>query len=158
MHEINPKDICPTDLVLDVRTVAEHDKMALTMPHWHVDIAHLNPIKFIKYFVSSWWARYDGCRKIYSCRFYKCCGHKGGYFKCAERGDANPLFAQHFYGTASTNYGGQYCFNGYFIGTPFPVVLPHFGAHGLEFNYRGYSWALPFGVYPIRNAMESVRI
>ncbi|MBQ9738024.1 MAG: rhodanese-like domain-containing protein [Alphaproteobacteria bacterium] len=48
MHEINPKDICPTDLVLDVRTVAEHDKMALTMPHWHVDIAHLNPIKFIK--------------------------------------------------------------------------------------------------------------
>ena len=48
MHEINPKDIRPTDLVLDVRTVAEHDKMALTMPHWHVDIAHLNPIKFIK--------------------------------------------------------------------------------------------------------------
>ncbi len=48
MHEINPKDIRSTDLVLDVRTVAEHDKMALTMPHWHVDIAHLNPIKFIK--------------------------------------------------------------------------------------------------------------
>ena len=48
MQEINPKDIRPTDLVLDVRTVAEHDKMALTMPHWHVDIAHLNPVKFIK--------------------------------------------------------------------------------------------------------------
>ena len=48
MHEINPKDVKPTDLVLDVRTVAEHDKMALTMPHWHVDIAHLNPVKFIK--------------------------------------------------------------------------------------------------------------
>lgn len=48
MKEVNPKNIGPTDLVLDVRTAAEHDKMALAMPHWHVDNAHLNPVKFIK--------------------------------------------------------------------------------------------------------------
>lgn len=59
MRETDPKDIKPTDLILDVRTTAEHDKMALAMPHWHVENAHLNPAKFITEH------RLDGSKTLY---------------------------------------------------------------------------------------------
>lgn len=74
MRETDPKDIKQTDLILDVRTIAEHDKMALAMPHWHVENAHLNPAKFIMEH------RLDGSKTVYIL-----CRTGGRAMKAAEK-------------------------------------------------------------------------
>ena len=46
--EISPADLRPDALILDVRTAAEHEQVALEQKHWLVPLNQLNAADFIR--------------------------------------------------------------------------------------------------------------
>ncbi|MBR1778089.1 MAG: rhodanese-like domain-containing protein [Alphaproteobacteria bacterium] len=46
--EISPAEIKKNNLILDVRTPAEHEELALIQEHWFVPLDQLEPTSFIR--------------------------------------------------------------------------------------------------------------
>lgn len=48
MKKIEPKDLKPGDLILDVRNLDEHNEVSLSQPHWLLELDELDPKTFMQ--------------------------------------------------------------------------------------------------------------
>lgn len=94
---VEPKELTKNDLILDIRSGAQHEALALDRPHWHVEAVNVRPQDFIaSYHLDGTTTLYlictTGCKAVKMARKFKDSGFEnvavvsGGMRRAQEQG------------------------------------------------------------------------